>query len=55
VLEQLSRRPLRFITGVKIPDSLSVEGGRAAEAESARRANPTPPAADSAHPRPPSP
>jgi ABC-type transporter Mla subunit MlaD len=38
VLEQLSRRPLRFISGVKIPDSLTMEG-RAAAAESARRAN----------------
>ncbi len=35
VLEQLSRRPLRFISGVKIPDSLSVEGQRA---ESLRQA-----------------
>jgi len=39
VLEQLSRRPLRFISGVKIPDSLSVEGRRAAAAESTRRAS----------------
>ena len=38
VLEQLSRRPLRFISGVKIPDSLSVEGRRAAVPESAHRA-----------------
>lgn len=37
VLEQLSRRPLRFISGVKIPDSLTLEGRRAA-ADSARRA-----------------
>ena len=37
VLEQLSRRPLKFITGVKIPDSLTIQG-RAAAAESARRA-----------------
>jgi ABC-type transporter Mla subunit MlaD len=55
VLEQLSRRPLRFISGVKIPDSLTIEGRRAAEAESARRANPVPPASDTARPRPPSP
>jgi ABC-type transporter Mla subunit MlaD len=53
VLEQLSRRPLRFISGVKIPDSLTVER-RAAAAESARRANPAPPAADTGRPRPPS-
>ena len=39
VLEQLSRRPMRFLSGVKIPDSLSVEGRRAAAAESARRAS----------------
>lgn len=39
VLEQLSRRPLRLLSGVKIPDSLSVEGRRAAAAESARRAS----------------
>jgi ABC-type transporter Mla subunit MlaD len=38
VLEQLSRRPMRLISGVKIPDSLSVEGRRAAAADSARRA-----------------
>ena len=39
VLEQLSRRPMRFISGVKIPDSLSVEGrAAAAAAESMRRA-----------------
>jgi ABC-type transporter Mla subunit MlaD len=38
VLEQLSRRPMRFLSGVNIPDSLSVEGRRAAAAESARRA-----------------
>lgn len=37
VLEQLSRRPLRFISGVKIPDSLTIQG-RAAAAESARKA-----------------
>ncbi len=37
VLEQLSRRPMRLLSGVKIPDSLTVEG-RAAAAESARRA-----------------
>jgi ABC-type transporter Mla subunit MlaD len=42
VLEQLSRRPLRFISGVKIPDSLSVEGRRAAAAESTRRATSVP-------------
>jgi ABC-type transporter Mla subunit MlaD len=53
VLEQLSRRPLRFISGVKIPDSLSVEGQRPAAAESARRANPTPPPADTSRPRSP--
>ena len=41
VLEQLSRRPLRFISGVKIPDSLTIEG-RAAAAESARRATAAP-------------
>jgi ABC-type transporter Mla subunit MlaD len=39
VLEQISRRPMRLISGVKIPDSLSVEGRRAAAAESARRAS----------------
>ena len=39
VLEQISRRPLRLISGVKIPDSLSVEGRRAAAAESARKAS----------------
>jgi hypothetical protein len=38
VLEQLSRRPLRFISGVKIPDSLSVEHRGAAVPESTRRA-----------------
>jgi ABC-type transporter Mla subunit MlaD len=38
VLEQLSRRPMRFISGVRIPDSLSVEGHRAVAADSARRA-----------------
>jgi ABC-type transporter Mla subunit MlaD len=38
VLEQISRRPMRIISGVKIPDSLSVEGRRAAAAESTRRA-----------------
>ena len=54
VLEQLSRRPLRFISGVKIPDSLTLEG-RAAAAESARRSGghpPTPPAADTGRPSP---
>ncbi len=53
VLEQLSRRPLRFISGVKIPDSLTIEGRAAAE--SARRAAahpPTPPAADTGRPSP---
>ena len=50
VLEQLSRRPMRFISGVKIPDSLSVEGHRTA-ADSARRP-PTAPA-DSAKRRSP--
>jgi len=49
VLEQLSRRPLKFITGVKIPDSLTIQG-RAAAAESARRAAAVP---DSARPRSP--
>jgi hypothetical protein len=39
VLEQISRRPMRLISGVKIPDSLSVEGRRAVAAESARRAS----------------
>jgi ABC-type transporter Mla subunit MlaD len=38
VLEQISRRPLRVISGVRIPDSLSVEGRRAAAADSARKA-----------------
>ncbi len=57
VLEQLSRRPLRFLTGVKIPDSLSVEGQRA---DSLRRAAAThadspPPSPSPLPPRPPSP
>jgi len=39
VLEQISRRPLRLISGVTIPESLSVEGQRAAAAESARKAS----------------
>ncbi len=40
VLEQISRRPLRLISGVTIPDSLSVESQqRAAAAESARKAS----------------
>ena len=38
VLEQFSRRPMRLLSGVKIPDSLSVEGRRAAVAESTRKA-----------------
>jgi ABC-type transporter Mla subunit MlaD len=50
VLEQLSRRPMRFLYGVKIPDSLTVEGRQAAEADSARRAAA---AADSARRRSP--
>ena len=41
VLEQLSRRPLRFISGVKIPDSLTIEG-RAKAADSARQASSRP-------------
>jgi hypothetical protein len=50
VLEQLSRRPMRFISGVKIPDSLSVERRRAVAADSVRRAASAP---DSArHPTP---
>ncbi len=49
VLEQLSRRPMRLLSGVKIPDSLSIEG-RAAAAESARRAAS---ASDPARPRSP--
>jgi ABC-type transporter Mla subunit MlaD len=52
VLEQLSRRPLRFITGVKIPDTLTIEGRAAGE--SAAPAAPVPPA-DTGRPRPPSP
>jgi ABC-type transporter Mla subunit MlaD len=46
VLEQLSRRPLRFISGVKIPDSLRfVDHPRPAPADSAAPARPagTPP------------
>ncbi len=40
VLEQISRRPLRVISGVRIPDSLSVEGRqRATAADSARKAS----------------
>ncbi len=50
VLEQLSRRPMRLLSGIKIPDSLSLEGRRAASAESARRAAS---AADSARHRSP--
>ncbi len=50
VLEQLSRRPLRFISGVKIPDSLSVEGRRAAAAPRLRRASVAPDTAR--HPNP---
>jgi ABC-type transporter Mla subunit MlaD len=48
VLEQLSRRPLRFISGVKIPDSLSIEHARplapdsAAPAGAGRAAPPVP-------------
>jgi ABC-type transporter Mla subunit MlaD len=38
VLEQLSRRPMRLFSGVKIPDSLSVERRRAVAADSVRRA-----------------
>jgi ABC-type transporter Mla subunit MlaD len=52
VLEQLSRRPLRFITGVKIPDSLTSEGRRNTAADSAHRAPTPPPAPDTTPPRP---
>jgi len=49
VLEELSRRPLRFITGVKIPDSLSFE--RMRRADSAAQA-PAPAPDTARHPRP---
>jgi len=48
VLEKLSERPLRFISGIKIPDSLTIDR-RAAVADSTRRAA----AADSARRRSP--
>jgi len=44
VLEQLSRRPLRFISGVKIPDSLTMD-----------RSRPLPRADSGAHPAAPAP
>jgi len=47
VLEQLSRRPLRFISGVKIPDTLTFPRPRPAPPESTAR--PAPPS-DSARP-----
>lgn len=47
VLEQLSRRPLRFITGVKIPDSLKIDH---AEPLAPAAAAPAAPAPDTARP-----
>jgi len=52
VLEQISRRPLRLISGVSIPDSLSVEGHRAAAADSARKASLAPAPDSSRRPTP---
>ena len=50
VLEELSRRPLRFISGVKIPDSLRfVDHPKPARPDSARPAGAAP---DSGRPRP---
>ncbi len=47
VMEQLGRRPMRFVTGVSIPDSLTVEG-RARRDSTTRR----PPSRDTANPEP---
>ncbi len=52
VMEQLGRRPMRFVTGVSIPDSLTVEGrarrDSAARRDSTRRSPPR----DTANPEP---
>jgi ABC-type transporter Mla subunit MlaD len=52
VLEELSRRPLRFITGIKIPDSMSFERARALPRTDSMAPVPAPAPDTTRHPRP---